>query len=65
MTNGCSVTRYALPRRGAQNGRITQGGRKVATRVMVLSTVMGEDTCGRQACHLEPIGPPMSWTTRW
>ena len=38
---------------------------KVAGSSMVFSTVSDRTRSGFRTAHSQPIGPPMSWTTRW
>ena len=47
------------------NGRIVQGRRKPTTSSSVFSTVSESTRSGLRIAHSKPIGPPMSWTTRW
>ena len=48
-----------------ENGCIGHGRWNVAASMSVLSAVSESTRSRLRIAHSKPIGPPMSWTTRW
>jgi hypothetical protein len=65
MANGRNDASQSSPSPGAANGLIVQGRRKPAMPSIVLRAVSDNTRSGLRTAHSQPIGPPMSWTTRW